>query len=126
MQSRKRIPLLAASLILIATLRLSAATDTWSHDDAAHLLRRAGFGGTPEQIDHLHAMGKVAAVEYLLNTAPTTKPTTQPIFPHVDLPAFEISKEPEDKKAAQMTQRQDVQRVRAWWLDRMCRTDRPL
>src|SRR2546421_716442 len=126
MRSPKRIVSLAAGLILLATLRLSAATaNDWSRDDAAHLLRRAGFGGTPEQIDRIHAMGKMAAVEYLLN-GPTTKPTTQPIFPKVDLPAFELTKEPDDKQAAQMTKRQDVQRLRAWWLDRMCRTDRPL
>ena len=71
-------------------------------------------------------MGKVGAVEYLLNYAPTTKPTTQPVFPHVDLPAFETEKLPEDQKAAQMARRQDMQRLRAWWLDRMCRTDNPL
>src|SRR4051812_41079198 len=123
MRSSKRIPLLAASLILLTTLHLSAATDTWSHDDAAHLLRRAGFGGTPEQIDRLHAMGKTAAVEFLLN-GPTSKPTTRPVFDKTDLPAFELTKEPDDKKEAQMTKRQDLQRLRAWWLDRMCRTDK--
>src|SRR5258705_5393495 len=125
MRSLKRTPLLAAGLILLLSLKLSAAPDTWSHDDAAHLLRRAGFGGTPEQIDRLHAMGKAAAVEYLLN-GPTSKPTTQPVFQKPNLSAFEFSKEPEDKKAAQMTKRQDLQRLRVWWLDRMCRTDKPL
>src|SRR5258706_14598532 len=126
MRSTNRIPLLGAGLILLATLRLSAAAaNDWSRDDAAHLLRRAGFGGTPEQIDRIHAMGKVAAVEYLLN-GPTSKPTTQPIFAKVDLPAFEFSKEPDDKKVAQMQKRQDIQRLRAWWLERMCRTDKPL
>src|SRR5215213_5023471 len=98
MQPFKRIPLPAAALILLFSLNLSAAPDTWSHDDAAHLLRRAGFGGTPEQIDRLHAMGKTAAVEFLLN-GPTSKPTTQPVFQKLDLPAFELSKEPDDKKA---------------------------
>jgi uncharacterized protein (DUF1800 family) len=125
MRSTKRITPLAAALILLFSLKLSAATDTWSHDDAAHLLRRAGFGGTPDQIDRLHAMGKKEAVEFLLN-GPTTKPTTRPVFAKADLPAFEMSKEPDDKKAAQMTKRQDLQRLRAWWLDRMCRTDKPL
>src|SRR5436190_15252961 len=113
MRSPKRIPLLPAGLILLLSLRLSAATNTWSHDDAAHLLRRAGFGGTPQQIDRLHAMGKTAAVEYLLGGS--AKPTTQPVFEKADLPGFEFSKEPDDKKAAQMTKRQDLQRLRAWW-----------
>src|SRR6266850_1921178 len=123
----KRIPLLAAGLILVISLRLSAATpESWSHDDAAHLLRRAGFGGTPQQIDKIHAMGKFAAVDYLLKTGPTTRPTTQPVFAAVNLPAFEMDKLPDDKQAAQMQRRMEVQKLRAWWLDRMCRTDRPL
>jgi uncharacterized protein (DUF1800 family) len=128
MPSPKRIILLTAGLILLGSLKLSAATDTWSHDDAAHLLRRAGFGGTPEQIDRLHAMGKTAAVEFLIN-GPTTRPAANPaqsVFPKVALPAFELTKEPDDKKAAQMSKRQDLQRLRAWWLDRMARTDKPL
>jgi uncharacterized protein (DUF1800 family) len=125
MRSKNRIPLLAAALILLVSLKLSAAPNSWSHDDAAHLLRRAGFGGTPEQIDRLHAMGKAKAVEYLLN-GPTSKPTTRPVFAKVDLPAYEFEKLPEDRKLAQKTQRQDMQGVRAWWLDRMCRTDKPL
>src|ERR1051325_9581712 len=118
---------LAAGLILLLTLRLSAATaESWSRDDAAHLLRRAGFGGTPEQIDRIHAMGKFAAVDYLLKTSPTTRPTTQPVFPAVNLPAFEMDKLPDDQKAAQMQRRVEMQKLRMWWLDRMCRTDRPM
>src|SRR3954469_9829357 len=125
MRSSKPIPLLAAGLVLLFTLKLSAAADTWSHDDAAHLLRRAGFGGTPEQIDRLHAMGKTAAVEFLLSGT-TAKPTTQPVFAQTDLPGFEFSKEPEDKKAAQMTKRQDLQRLRVCVRDRKFRTEKPL
>src|SRR5215211_5448773 len=34
---------------------------------AAHLLRRAGFGGTPEEIDSYAALGYEGAVERLLN-----------------------------------------------------------
>src|SRR5437868_1704355 len=125
MQAPKRIALLAASLILLLSLKASASPDTWSHDDAAHLLRRAGFGGTPEQIDRLHALGRQKAVEYLLNGSVLSerseskglvlserseskglvlserseskgKPTTRPVFDKVDLPAFQFTKEPED------------------------------
>jgi hypothetical protein len=126
MRRPTRIALLAAGLVLLLSLKLSAAAAGWSHDDAAHLLRRAGFGGTPEQIDRIHAMGKLAAVEYLLNGPPITGPTTQPVFPKADLPAFEMEKLPDDKQAAQMARRQEMQRLRAWWVERMCRTDRPL
>ena len=34
----------------------------WSYDFAAHLLERAGFGGTPEEIARLAAMTPVEAV----------------------------------------------------------------
>ena len=38
----------------------------WSRDRAAHLLERAGFGGTPEEIDRLAAMKPEAAVRQLV------------------------------------------------------------
>ncbi len=39
----------------------------WSYDRAAHLLERAGFGGTPEEIARLAAMTPEAAVNYLVD-----------------------------------------------------------
>lgn len=39
-----------------------AAAD-WSYDRAAHLLERAGFGGTPEEIARLAAMTPAEAVQ---------------------------------------------------------------
>lgn len=38
----------------------------WSRDRAAHLLERAGFGGTPEEIDRLAAMTPEAVVRWLV------------------------------------------------------------
>lgn len=38
----------------------------WSRNRAAHLLERAGFGGTPEEIDRLAAMPPEAAVNWLV------------------------------------------------------------
>lgn len=47
---------------------LSAITDNdWSYSRAAHLLERAGFGGTPEQISRLVDIGPSAAIEGLLD-----------------------------------------------------------
>jgi hypothetical protein len=47
---------------------LSAITDNdWNYSSAAHLLERAGFGGTPEKISQLAAMGPTAAIQQLLN-----------------------------------------------------------
>jgi hypothetical protein len=39
----------------------------WSYDRAAHLLERAGFGGTPEQIAQLAALTPQQAVDYLVD-----------------------------------------------------------
>jgi uncharacterized protein (DUF1800 family) len=39
----------------------------WSYDRAAHLLERAGFGGTPEDIQQLAAMTPLAAVQHLVS-----------------------------------------------------------
>lgn len=43
-----------------------AATE-WNYERAAHLLERAGFGGTPEQIEALAAMSPTAAVNSLVH-----------------------------------------------------------
>ncbi len=39
----------------------------WNYDRAAHLLERAGFGGTPEEIEGLAAMTPEAAVDSLVS-----------------------------------------------------------
>lgn len=39
----------------------------WSRDRAAHLLERAGFGGTPQEIDRLAALTPKQAVDWLVN-----------------------------------------------------------
>src|SRR5256885_10788535 len=39
----------------------------WNYTTAAHLLNRAGFGGTPAQIHELEQMGPGAAVAHLVD-----------------------------------------------------------
>ncbi len=43
------------------------APSDWNYDRAAHLLERAGFGGTPEEIEKLAAMTPAEAVDYLVD-----------------------------------------------------------
>ena len=38
-----------------------------TYDESAHLLRRMGFGGSPDEIDDLSARGREGAVDFLLN-----------------------------------------------------------
>jgi lysophospholipase L1-like esterase len=99
------------------------ADTAWSRDDAAHLLRRAGFGGTPTQIDRLQAIGRDAAVDYLL-TGNLPAGMTAP-FDHADLPELTADLTGDYRIQGPMLQYK-LQELRAWWLDRMVRTDRPL
>lgn len=43
------------------------STDDWSYQRARHLLNRAGFGGTPEEVSKLAAMTPREAVEFLVH-----------------------------------------------------------
>jgi uncharacterized protein (DUF1800 family) len=76
---------------------------------AAHLLRRAGFGGSAADVVRLASLGMNGAVDSLLHT-------TAPDADFPPYPPSEILYDP--KKARQATQ--------LWWLDRMLRTNRPL
>src|SRR5690242_558311 len=42
-------------------------TTDWTYERARHLLDRAGFGGTPEEIARLYKMGPSAAVDSLVD-----------------------------------------------------------
>jgi uncharacterized protein (DUF1800 family) len=69
----------SALLLSVATLAAGAATPDswvgdfsrigagdWNYERAAHLLERAGFGGTPEEIQALAAMSPEQAVRHLV------------------------------------------------------------
>ena len=49
--------------------------DPWNLEKAAHLIRRAGFGPTPEEIEFVLALGPDRAVDVLLTTPPHPVPT---------------------------------------------------
>lgn len=75
MASARRLQLALTSLILaLYTTPLAAQQDDlrpisagdWSYEGAAHLLERAGFGGTPRQIETLAAMSPEQAVHSLV------------------------------------------------------------
>jgi uncharacterized protein (DUF1800 family) len=53
----------------------------WNHERAAHLLERAGFGGTPAEIEHLAAMSPAAAVAYLVDYDSIDASTLPPFDP---------------------------------------------
>jgi hypothetical protein len=123
----------------------------WDFAMAAHLLRRAGFGGTVAEIQELVGMGPEKAVASLVNFANRPNPGMAPL-PFGDLtrppeamglragrggqkgnfgrPQIIQALSPEQRKGytqvEQSAQRVKMEEMKLWWLDRMVRTQRPL
>jgi uncharacterized protein (DUF1800 family) len=104
----------------------------WDHAKARHLLARAGFGGTPAEVDKLCKLGLHGAVDYLLEFHRQPAPQT---------PFEAAPPEPADPLAAKLrnafVQRQATGRrgvadggqiaaLRRAWLRRMVESPRPL
>lgn len=132
-----------------------APTD-WNYDRAAHLLERAGFGGTPEEIDRLARMTPAEAVDFLVDYESIPAGAVAPfdesgIYPngHKVRPlqeivatallsgkAFGIKATQEGKLAYQpavnefytllVSEHAEMHRAGAWWAERMLTTPRPL
>jgi uncharacterized protein (DUF1800 family) len=81
----------------------------FSNRHAAHLLRRAGFGGSAADVARVASLGPSGAVDSLLH----------PISPEADFPLYPDPVVLYDPKKAR-------QAAQLWWLDRMLRTNRPL
>src|SRR5438046_1111805 len=114
---------------LLGTFRPSAA-DPWDRAKAAHLLGRAGFGGTPDDIARLAGMRFEDAVEELLEYE---RISDEP-FPEVDFSEVrELAQalvdlrrggaaEREVREASQQLRRANVQKfqeIRDGWVQRM-------
>src|SRR6266705_2014908 len=52
--------------------------ERWNYTLAAHLLNRAGFGGTPAEIEHLAGLSPEQAVLSLVEYGKTPDPTPNP------------------------------------------------
>ena len=83
-------------------------TIDWTRDAAAHLLRRAGFGGTPAEIDDVFARGLDGAVSRLVD------------YESIDVAAYEQS------LAAKNYNLGNVRGLQQWFLDRMAFSPRRL
>ncbi len=107
----------------------------WGYGAAAHLLNRAGFGGTPGEIEALEQRGLEGAVDGLLEFADRTERREAPGWAKPDperarkFRAMRDATEEERRKLRQEEQqqaRQRVQELRGRWLERMVTTKRPL
>lgn len=110
--------------------------EQWDRDAAAHLLGRAGFGGTPEQIDALHALGLAKAVDHLVNPADGAAGPPPPDWAHPqnvrDLRrrVRQMKDEPAEQRMQRRAMRleagENIQDLRRWWLDWLGNTPAPL
>jgi len=113
------------------------SSDRWNYAAAAHLLNRAGFGGTPAEIEKLGDLGPERAVALLVDFENIPDPTLNPDWAQPnpgELIQFRESirnaATPEEKRQLQQAQQQTIQRrmqeLRGWWLQRMAHGPRPL
>ncbi len=107
------------------------ADSAWDYAKARHLLVRAGFGGTPDEVARLHALGLHRAVDQLVNYKKyadadlpfTAYPKERPLAYEKGLPGNEqaiINARRQQKQA------QQIQNMRNWWMRRMIESPRPL
>jgi len=105
----------------------SPAEIIWNSDAAAHLLRRAAFGGTPEDAEVLAAAGLEGAVDRLLaGNGPglPSPPETDPAEERRRRDLRRAVNRGEDGARAEFglynrAMRQAFDALRTWWLERM-------
>lgn len=119
--------------------------EAFGYREARHLLWRAGFGGTDEQIRTLADWGPERSVDFLLdysdipfeNDSPTAfdhdimRPRTREenmSYRRAQQSGDEntLSKFREMRQRAQRSDRAQMREIRHWWLTRMIQTPRPL
>ena len=111
------------------------AGSKWDYTTAAHLLNRAGFGGTPAEVEHLVKLGPDKAVDQLVDYEKIPDETAAPDWAKPDptrvdrfLKARDADAETRRKmvQEEQRTQRQRIVELKGWWLQRMAKGPRPL
>lgn len=123
----------------------------WNYGTAAHLFNRAGFSGTPSEIDKLARLGPDKAVDHFVEFEKIPDTTANPSWAKPDpsrvdkflayrkiqeqsrdeTMTSEKRREIEEKRREMQRQEQREQilrilELRGWWLDRMAKGPRPL
>ncbi|MCK6486151.1 MAG: DUF1800 domain-containing protein [Phycisphaerae bacterium] len=111
----------------------SAASAEWNEERAAHLLRRAGFGGTPEQVKYLASLGRDRAVEYLVDyesipfEMPEPKIAAAPVVrPRIGRADLDEEERRQLLVRFRMLSQLAFREISGWWIERMIATPRPL
>jgi hypothetical protein len=108
----------------------------WNEKTAAHLLNRAAFGGTPEEIEAAHKKGLTAAVADLVDFKPDAANVPAPDWAHprnireirMGIKAEKERGEnfKEKRRQFRMMEGEEILSLRHWWLDRMLIGPAPL
>jgi uncharacterized protein (DUF1800 family) len=113
----------------------------WNRRLAAHLLRRAGFGGSPADVDRFAAMPPQQAVDALIQFPDTRSLAARPALEDPPVPPRGLYRglmqgmaaddaTTNARKAFQMernrNRRQNLIALQKWWLERMIATPAPL
>jgi hypothetical protein len=110
----------------------TTSTSPWDKTRAAHLLNRATFGATPEDIDRAVGWGMERTVDYLVDFGKVHDSFSPPDTPEV--PEFPkrmfagLSDDEKKKKRREFgrANRDAIEETRAWWIRRMLKSERPL
>ncbi len=121
------------------------STSKWDESAARHLLNRAGFGGPPDQVRELAALGCKGAVARLIDfgSIPWDGPSTDDIRSDIHTPlspeerrevqrimrgddAEAIAAIRERRNEIDQTDRKQVRVIQEWWFRRMLESPRPM
>jgi uncharacterized protein (DUF1800 family) len=107
----------------------------WNTATAAHLMNRAGFSGSPADIENLRQMGLGKAVSWFVDYEKIRDDTPAPEWAHPDpeliarREAIRNAADPETRKLLQQLEYQNVNaqmaELRYWWVRRMALGPRP-
>lgn len=129
----------------VSTSLAALPTNKFGYEQARHLLWRAGFGGSPQQIQTLVSWGLEKSVDHLLNPGNTgDEPIASDLFDKEimrppsdeDRQAYRKAQRAQDedlvakfRKMRQEQERKDraqITDMQKWWLKRMIETPKPL
>lgn len=128
---------------------LPEAESNWTLSEAAHLLNRAGFGGSPEDIRAFHGLGRRKAVEQLFSAADGPDAFPMPDWATAERSLADMRMRMEQRRetmrAARNLSPEEAEKVRreafrdfqkenrqhaleaqGWWFRRIVRTKAPL
>src|SRR5579884_3549649 len=100
-----------------------AGTDPWA--DVAHLYRRAGFGGRPDELEAAAAAGYEATVERLLGSTGADTGLGGLADPVLTAPRLGELADPAARQALQQQLARERQELSTWWLARMASATNP-